>query len=395
MNAILSKIKSWVVNTKALGVDLKFLDTEKKTILIIDDDLPQYDKSSGSRRLFELLKLFKQLNLNVVFFPSDGKKVEPYYSELIGLGIDVLLNEEGSKNNTHILKSIRGKVDYAWISRPMLNIKFRKLLKANRKIKIIFDTVDLHFVRMLRQAENEKNERLVKKAQKFKKIELMLAENADVTLTVTNSEKTLLENEGIKNVYVIPNIHALNVPKIETPFIERKGIVFIGGYKHEPNVDAVKWLIQDIMPIVWDKLGRVPIHLLGSFPTTEVKALVGPDVYVPGFLENVDPYFLNARVFVAPLRYGAGMKGKIGQSLELGLPIVSTTIGVEGMDLIHDKNVLLGDDTIDFARQIINLYEDSELWTRIKENAYSSIINYAPTSVLQKLKGLLEELELD
>ena len=106
------------------------------------------------------------------------------------------------------------------------------------------------------------------------------------------------------------------------------------SYKHKPNVDAVTWLIREIMPIVRKKLGDIPVYLLGSYPTPEICSLNSNTVFVPGYLADVNPYFINSRIFVAPLRYGAGMKGKIGQSLEYGLPIVSTSIGVEGMNLV-------------------------------------------------------------
>lgn len=370
-----------------------FLDSSKKTILVIDDDLPQHDKSSGSKRLFEIIKIFKSLNFNVVYLPNNGLKISPYYEQLNDLGVDVLLNSPDRAGMLYNLERIKKDIDYAWISRPILNIQFRKILRSNKNIKIIFDTVDLHFVRMLRQAEKEQNEKLKKKAAKFKKIELNLAKEADATLVVTETELKLLKEEGITNICVIPNVHALIIPETETSFKDRKGIVFIGGYKHEPNVDAVKWLVNEIMPFVWNKIGNIPVYILGSFPPEEVKNLASENVFVPGFLEDVSEYFLNSRIFVAPLRYGAGMKGKIGQSLEFGLPIVSTEIGTEGMNLTHEKNVMIANETEDFADKIIQLYLDANLWKTIKENAYQSIFDYTPTEVSKKLTELFKKLD--
>ncbi len=390
---MLSKIKSWFKKTQPITMVFNFLDSSKKTILVIDDDLPQHDKSSGSKRLFEIIKIFKSLNFNVVYLPNNGLKISPYYEQLNDLGVDVLLNSPDRAGMLYNLERIKKDIDYAWISRPILNIQFRKILKSNKNIKIIFDTVDLHFVRMLRQAEKEQNEKLKKKAVKFKKIELNLAKDADATLVVTETELKLLEEEGITNIFVIPNVHALSIPESEISFENRKGIVFIGGYKHEPNVDAVKWLVNEIMPSAWNKLGNIPVYLLGSFPPEEVKNLAGDNVFVPGFLEDVSEYFLNSRIFVAPLRYGAGMKGKIGQSLEFGLPIVSTEIGTEGMNLTHEKNVMLANETKDFSDKIIQLYQDANLWKTIKENAYQSIFDYTPTEVSKKLTELFKKID--
>ena len=111
-------------------------------------------------------------------------------------------------------------------------------------------------------------------------------------------------------------------------------------------------------------------------------------------MQDVSDFFLNSRIFVAPLRYGAGMKGKIGQSLEYGLPIVSTTIGTEGMNLIDGINVSCADDTLGFANKMIELYENEQLWSKIQQNSTQSLIAYTPDKVRQQLKDLLNIIDL-
>ncbi|MFA6275474.1 MAG: glycosyltransferase [Pedobacter sp.] len=369
---------------------LNFFDPTKKTILVIDENLPQHDKSSGSKRIFELTKIFKSMGLNVIFFPADGLQISPYDQLLKELEIDLVINEK--KQMLKTLQSLLKYIDYAWISRPMLNKSFQKIVKKNKKTKIIFDTVDLHYIRLLRQSENEKDEKLYRRALKFKKLELRLAKNANATITVTELEQQILENEKINHVFTIPNIHELHQAPKEISYEERHGILFIGGYKHEPNIDAVKWLINEIMPIVWRKLENVPVYLLGSYPTDEVLNLSSSLVVVPGYLNDVSDFFYSSRVFVAPLRYGAGMKGKIGQSLEFSLPIVTTTIGAEGMNLIHGENVIIADDVKEFAHQIIELYENQQLWGKIKSNAANSILNYSAEKVKLQLTNLFISL---
>ncbi len=371
-----------------------YLKAEKKTILIIDDYIPYHDKSSGSKRLYEIIKLLINLDLNVVFLPNDGLASEPYYSELIELNVSVLLNRPNRKQLLSDFKSLLPYIDYAWISRPTLNKTFQKTIKRYSNVKIIFDTVDLHFLRMLRQAENECNPKLKRKAIQTKQLEINLAKSADATITVTDTEKLILEAEHVHHVHVIPNIHVSRIPSSTTSFRNRRGITFIGGYKHEPNIDAVNWLMKEIMPLVRNKLGSVPVYLLGSDPTTEILEYANKDVIIPGYVKDVSEFFLNARVFVAPLRYGAGMKGKIGQSLEYGLPIVSTKIGTEGMNLIDGVNVISADDTLSFANKVIELYQDEQLWNRIQQNATKSIASYLPEEVTKKLKLLLTQIGL-
>lgn len=389
-----NKLKTLFRRPKTTSIlDDALLDPVKKTIVVIDDDIPQHDKSSGSKRLFELIKIFKQLDLNILFLPHDGLAIEPYYSDLQQIGVIVLLNSPNKHDVLKKLNSFLPIIDYAWISRPNLNRRFQPKIKKNPKIKIIFDTVDLHYIRMLRQAETENNEKQKRRSFKTKKLELKMAANAHATLTVTKTEKELLEIEKVQNVFVIPNIHELKPQETSNTFNQRNGLVFIGGYKHHPNIDAVKWLINEIMPIVWQTLGDIPVYLLGSYPPEEVTSLANDLVHVPGFLENVDSYFENARLFVAPLRYGAGMKGKIGQSLEHKLPIVTTTIGAEGMDLVDGENILIANDTKAFAEKIIQLYQDPILWERIKNEATKAILQYSSAVVKDNLTVLFSNLQ--
>ncbi|MHA4893634.1 glycosyltransferase [Pedobacter sp. PWIIR3] len=362
----------------------------EKTILVIDDYVPYHDKSSGSKRLFELLKLFKSLDLNIIFLPDDGKLTQPYATDLQSIGIEILHFE----NKNDLIKKLNSKLNsihYAWISRPALNEKYQNILNINTKK--IFDTVDLHYLRMLRQAANEHNQKLKAKALKTKSIELSLAKKSDATITVIAVEKDTLKQEGINNVFVIPNVHYSSVEKEQPEFINRKGLLFIGGYKHTPNIDAARWLVNDIMPMIWKTDPTIHLTLLGSDPTPEIQGFSAPNISVPGYIHDVSPFFNNNKIFIAPLRYGAGMKGKIGQSLEFGLPVISTDIGVEGMDLHDGKNVLLANTTEEFAEKALTLYNSEVLWNQIRDNSIQAISDYAPAAVTRMLKLLFDTID--
>ena len=108
-------------------------------------------------------------------------------------------------------------------------------------------------------------------------------------------------------------------------------MLFVGGFEHPPNVDAALALVNDVMPLVWERLGDVPVTIAGSKPTPEVEALAGPNVEITGWVEDLQPLIDGARAMAAPLRYGAGMKGKVTQSLGAGLPVVTTPTGAEGL----------------------------------------------------------------
>jgi glycosyltransferase involved in cell wall biosynthesis len=155
-------------------------------------------------------------------------------------------------------------------------------------------------------------------------------------------------------------------------------------------VDAVIWLCQDIMPLVWKHHPEIQVTLLGNNPPSQVKALQSDRVIVTGYIRDPEPYFLSNRIFVAPLRYGAGMKGKLGHSLSYSLPSVTTSIGAEGMGLTNGYDVLIADNTQEFAQAILDLYNNKKEWSHISKNAHLSIQKYSSENIQNNLKALLD-----
>jgi glycosyltransferase involved in cell wall biosynthesis len=364
-----------------------------KTILFIDDVIPATDQDSGSNRIFQLLKIVRSMDYHVIFVPNDAKRRGHYLDKMTAEGFEVLYAYPNRRGMLKILTATLPYIDVAWICKPHNNELFKFIFDINPQCRWIYDTIDLHYLRFQRQGELIQDQQILQLAQQTKKTELSLAREADITIAITAEEKVLLENEQVVNLVVIPNIHQSNVPVVNTPdFQHRSGLLFIGGYIHEPNIDAVKWLAGEIMPEIWKTHPDISLTLLGSNPTEEVLALSSDKILVPGYIEDVSPYFFSHKVFVAPLRYGAGMKGKLGQSLEYGLPIVSTAIGTEGMNLREGIDVMIADDTSTFADKIIELYESPELWNMIRNNSAEAIEQYSPQNVAQKLKYLFNLL---
>ncbi len=365
-----------------------------KTILVIDSYMPCYDKESGSRRLFQLLKIFKELNYHVIFVADNGAKYEPYNSESQNLQIETLYAEGGYGETPEAQITDRlSLVDFAWICRPELNEKYLPLIRSRENIKIIYDTIDLHYLRMKRAWELSPTKDVQGATEwvNMQARELKIAHQVDLTITVTPTEQTILQNQSVNNVFVIPNIHSPYQGSLAS-FDERSGILFIGSYNHPPNIDAVLWLCQEIMPLVWQQSPSINVTLLGSNPTPEVMSLAGDRIKVTGYVADVSSYFLNHKLSVSPLRYGAGMKGKIGQSLEYSLPVVSTRIGTEGMNLVAEQHILEANNTADFAKQILRIYNDASLWNRLSVNSRKAIASYTPEQVKQSMSKLMEQL---
>jgi len=356
-----------------------------QSILFIDSTLPFHDKDSGSKRASALIKILSS-NYHVVFLPADGKKVEPYFTELAGQGIEVLYRFPNLKKMMDELENILPLIDYMWVSRPDLNQRFKGIKERFPRIKWIYDTLDLHYLRFQRALEFDKEDKaLSAKVDYYKGLELKLAKSADITIAITRDEEIELKKNGVESISVVPNIHRLE-PVQGNAFEDRDGLLFIGSYEHQPNVDAVVWLVEEIMPIVWAQMPEIKVTLLGSNPKDKVLSLVSEKVIVPGYIHDVSPYFISSRIFVAPLRYGAGMKGKIGQALEYKLPIITTDIGAEGMSLVDGRHVLIASETYTFAQSIINLYKDKLLWTKLSESSYEPLMEFTPEVVGETIK---------
>jgi len=362
-----------------------------KSILFIDDEIPAPDQDSGSNRIFQIMLLVKSLGYHVVFMPVTGIKREGYFEQMVYAGFEVLYQFPNRKGMIKILLKKMPEIEVAWLCKPHNNEQFKFIFDANKNCKWIYDTIDLHFLRMQREADLSKSETIMQEADATKELEINIAKQADVTLAITDDEKIILKKEGIQNVAIIPNIHQLRIDRnAENSCAERDGLLFIGGYLHKPNIDAAIWLVKEIMPIVWKSIPTLKVTLLGSNPTNEVLKLQSECVNVPGYIHDVSSYFNNSKIFVAPLRFGAGMKGKIGQSLEFGLPIVSTDIGVEGIGLVDNENVIVANDTIAFADKIVSLYNNEALWNKIRNNSLKALRAYNPEVVREKIKALLE-----
>lgn len=366
-----------------------------KRMVFVDNIIPAHDKNSGSFRAYQLIKMLRELDYHITFIPDDANKAEPYFSDLVKLGVEVLYRYPNRPAMMRELNATLEKCELIWISRPEMNMEFRWLFEKFPNAKWVYDTIDLHHIRLQRQALQSGDKQLMAESEKVKKDELEIAACADLTLTVTKDEKILLEKEGVQNVSVIPNIHDPVIPSQELSFDRREGLLFIGAYDHPPNIDAAKWMVNEIMPEVWKKMPSLTLTLLGSKPTPEIYSLASDRVFVPGYVADVSAYFLSHKLFVAPLRFGAGMKGKIGQSLAYKLPVITSVIGAEGMDLQDGKNVLIAQNKEEFVTKILMLYADRTLWETLSLHSHQAIEQYSYTTIKKNVSRLLNNLSLE
>ena len=359
-------------------------------ILVIDSYVPVYDKEAGSNRLFKILNILVDAGYYVFFLPDNYAALQPYTHELQDLGVEVLHHVAGGRSASEALNEILPLLDIAWICRPELFDKYHDVLRRNQAAQMIYDTIDLHFVRKKREAE------LLGDAdpaawQELERLELRAARSADLTITVSEPDRAVLRERGISDVAIIPTIHTARTEK-KCQFEERSGLLFIGGYSHTPNIDAVTWLCRDIMPLVWSRVPDVKVTLLGHNPPQVVKDLASARVAVPGYLRDVSAYFEQSRVFVAPVRFGAGLKGKIGQSLEFALPVVTTPVGAEGFPLRDGENCFIAESAADFAQAIVKLYTDEATWSSFARASADVLEEFSDEVVGERIRAMLGTL---
>ena len=366
-------------------------------VLVCDNDLYPPDVSSGGLRMAWILRLLHELGCEVTFFPFDRVERQPYADWLRRVGVEVCCDE---MDLDALAGQREGLYDLVIMSRPAVAEAERDAVRFHfPQALTVYDAVDLHFLRQERQlalqppAEN--SEQLLHELQRARRHELDAIPAAEVVSTVTEDEASVVRSlDPTADVLVLPNIHAPRSDDVPGPE-SRDDLLFIGSYRHLPNVDAVLWFTDAILPPSSNgnrctSGPSVPLHHHRS------KRSASATVSVPGYMNDITEHFHRARVFVAPLRYGAGMKGKIGMAMSLGVPVVTTSIGAEGMGLIDGTHALVADEPDAFAEAVDRLRRDDDLWQDLSVAARRlAAREWSPDAMKERLAALVQRRKAD
>lgn len=348
-------------------------------ILVVADHLPLFDQQSGGLRLHSLIGMIADLGWSITFashWPEAGPGC--LATETGRASYEAALRQVGVTHFVYGLDAMRaclqqggGSFRFALISFPKVAADVIPMVRLYCPwARVIFDTVDLHFLRTEREAAVTGSARLRDEAVRLRGVELACLTMADVTLAVTQDERALLLSLAPQAVVeTLPNIFQSPARPPPGPQ-DRQGLLFVGGFWHRPNVDAVLWFAQEIWPLLRSQVPDLNFSIVGSNPSDTVLALDGRDgIAVIGQVADLTPYFNAARVCVAPLRFGAGMKGKVGQSMMAGLPVVTTMIGAEGLAAEDGCQIAIADDAAGFAAHVMMLLTDDIAWTGLQTEA--------------------------
>ena len=341
-------------------------------ILIVEACMITPDQDAGSVRLLNMLKLLKRDGHHVTFVADNLEYSQKYVSLLQQLGVEVL--HGAFAESVRRVLQLRGKsLDTVMICRHYIASRYLSRLRVYApSARIIFDTIDLHFLREEREAALRNDPAMVRAAAVTRSKEIAVMRRSDITLVVSESERDLLAQVLPRtNVDIISLIN--DEAPAPRPFNERKGILFIGGFRHPPNVDGVTWYISEVLPHVRKALPDVTTTIVGSNMPDSIKTLACEGVEIKGFVENTEPLLLTARLSIAPLRFGAGIKGKINEAMKFGIPVVATECAVEGMHLVPGSDVLVSDAPEAFAAAIVRAYSDPLLWNTLSQGGLENV----------------------
>ena len=372
-----------------------------KSILIIGARIPTPDLDAGSERMICLLSQLRELFPSVTFIPKFPSAWPPYNKQVKeatarlkrnrisvppqveNRSLAVFLENSGREFDTIILSDV-------YVAAECLP----QVRKINPGAHIIFDTVDLHYLRYFREAKLRRSQVLLKKAMEIKQQEISTVNRADLTIVVTKREKEILEKEcPSRKIAVLSSVYQEKNRSI--PFEARKDLLFIGSFDHRPNLDAVEYFLNDVFPVILKKIESIKLYIIGANPPKWVREFNTGNTVVTGYIPDLRLYFNKCRLSIAPLRFGAGIKGKILTSMSYGLPIVASSIAAEGLQVQNGEHLFTADESRLFAERLVEVYQDKALWEKFSVAGINMIRRfYSHEAFHSSLIKLLDELEI-
>jgi glycosyltransferase involved in cell wall biosynthesis len=345
------------------------LQRGRPVILYIDHQIPRPDEDAGSLRARGILRILRGLGYTVSVFADESNPGPHHLQQLADLDITVV--PRGGLL-THLAATTR-RPDLVIIARVNVAVQVLPIVRAQLPgVPVIFDTVDLHYRRFAREAALRRDSPASLRALAVKVEELAMARASDLVWVVSEEERqALLAEDPRLRVGVLSLIH--EIPSERVGYEARDGVGFVGGFYHSPNIDAVRFLVECIMPRIWAVRADVTLAVAGANIPAEIRALEGPGVRILGHRPDLAPLLCGWRVFVAPIRFGAGVSGKITQALSFGLPAVTTSLGAEGIGLRHNEDALIADTPDAFAASVLALYENRERWERVSRGGQATM----------------------
>ena len=363
-----------------------------KKVLIISPQVPEFDKYGGWARLQSIIDILSR-RYEVFFIAEQAHagyegKDDKYTRSLKEKGVRLFIQDY---HLDEIL--LENRFEFAIIEFFATAERTLSVIRGIQPdLDVVLDTVDIHFFREQKKAELTGDLNDLEEARRTKIRELEVYRNVQAIFTATSLDQEVLRSEDADLlVEVIPTVHSIDFDETKIGQRDKSKLLFVGGFKHPPNVDAVRYLCTEILPLAQKRNPDIELLIAGEHRPEDVEELASDKVRFLGYVPDLKESLQNAYISVAPLRYGAGMKGKIGEALAHGLPVVTTSIGIQGMALRHGEDVLVADTPEAFAARIDELLCDEELYAKLARNGPEFIRRTCtPELVEKKLVDFIE-----
>jgi O-antigen biosynthesis protein len=362
-----------------------------KHLLVIDHYVPMFDQDAGSRSTFSYLKLFVKMGFKIHFIGDNYFRHEPYTTVLQQMGIEVLYGNYYQKNIRDWFRENGRYIDFVIAHRVHIAPKYFGMIRKFTTAKIAYVGHDLQYLGSQRKFEITGDKKFKKESAKFLKAETRIFSTVDIILPFSTYEEPYIRKMAPdKNVQVIPVCFFDSTPEKVPGFDERRDILFVGYFGHPPNPDAILWFAKEIFPLVHQKVPDARLHVVGSQPTDEVLGLQNDFINVTGYVsdEELINYYRTCKVAILPLRFGAGVKGKLLESLNHQIPTVITPVAAEGVPEIENHS-LIAENPKAFAQNISLLYQDKNVWQKYSAGGRVLIEKHYTEEAARKL---LEEI---
>jgi glycosyltransferase involved in cell wall biosynthesis len=375
-----------------------------KRALVCSPTMPEHDREGGSRRIFQLIGFLRQFGWAVSFVAENAMNGERYARALQQMGVATYASRNPWNDSAECLISPEtlistGHFDLVFVAFWRHAEQYLPLVRSlSPHSKFVIDSIDLHFLRESRNTfckeTGERSSEMLDAQYADEMVrELNIYAAADAVITVSEKEADLIKDlVGLPDlVYFVPLTDDFSMSPLR--FADRKGLLFVGNFRHPPNTLAVEYLCREIVPKMEAKiLSEHPIYIVGNGLNQTVASFATglENVLMVGWVPSVMPYFERSRISLIPLLYGAGTKTKLMQSLMVGTPSVSTTIGIEGFDLRDRVHVLVADQPQKFADSAMALLTDEELWQGLVSRGREHIVSrHGTTAVRERFHSVI------
>ncbi|MDG2422008.1 MAG: glycosyltransferase [Gammaproteobacteria bacterium] len=362
-------------------------------ILFIDDRVPHPNLGSGYPRCAHLLNKLAQLDLNITLYPLQFP-IDDWNASYQTLDNNIEIILGGGRAGLHTLLTERKNFfEHIIVSRVHNMEFFKNIITTDENLvkntNIIYDAEALTANRDIMKMEiHNQSFTKLEKEERIKN-EINHASIADSVIAVSGQEAKIYEKNGVKNVHVLG--HCIDPAPGTKTFEERVGLLFVGALRDEgsPNIDSLLWFTINVLPLIEREIPSIKLYVVGDHGAASLFTINKKNVLFKGKLDTVDEMYNQCRVFIAPTRFAAGIPHKVHEAASRGIPSVTTELLAHQLQWHNDKELLVGTDATQFARQCVRLHQDSKIWNKVRKNGLDAVKRDCSDSAFEETLKML------